>query len=270
MTTFARDLVDSLDARWSEINLLIAEAESRASDIDLYNAICRSISVLMVAQFEGFTRDAARAILDDINTFSSFRQAPSALKQTFCRSFLEKEDGVNSKELQSRIQKLISTFDGLETKFTLEPFLVRDSHDYNKNPSPSVIDRITENFGVRKFFTVLDGSDLDAVFSDTAPEVDKLKNRIKSYVITGVENYPYILDSAAFNVGVVTVQMGTSTGKKRTFWEDFLDNVMSKRHGIAHGSISNNPNSVEEIRSSLVKLEILQLAILMMVCEKSV
>jgi len=270
MTTFARDLVDSLDARWYEINLLIAEAESRASDIDLYNAICRSVSVLMVAQFEGFMRDAAKAVLDDINEFSSFRQSPPALKQTFSRSFLEKEDGASGREFQSRVQRLIETFDGLEAKFTLDAFLVRDAQEYNKNPSPSVIDKITEKFGVRKFFNVINGSDLDGVFSDTASEVAKLKDRIKSHVVVGTESYPYALNSASFNIGVDAGRLETAGGRSRTFWEDFLDNIMSKRHGIAHGSISDNPNSVEEIRSSLLKLEILQLAILMVVCEKAV
>ncbi len=124
MTTFAHTLVDSLDTRWAEINLLIAEADSRKSDIDFYNALCRSISVLMVAQFEGFMNDVARAALDDINAFGSFKHSPSALKQTFCRSFLEKEDEVNNKSLQGRIQKLIGAFDDLETRFVIDPFQV--------------------------------------------------------------------------------------------------------------------------------------------------
>lgn len=174
MTTFAQVLVDSLDTKWAEINLLIAEAESKANNIDLYNALCRSVSVLMVAQFEAFMRDTAKAILDDINEFSSFSNAPSALKQTFCRSFLVEE--ADGKDSYGRLQRLISTFDGLDTKFTHEPFLVKNANDYGKNPSPSVIDKITVKFGIPRFFSVIDGSDLDDVFSDTAPEIEKLKS----------------------------------------------------------------------------------------------
>jgi hypothetical protein len=268
MTTFAYALVDSVDARWSEINLLIIEAESRSNNIDFYNALCRSISVLMIAQFEGFIKDTARAVIDDINKFSSFKEAPSALKQRFCRSFLEKENEKGSEELQGRITKLIGMFDGLETQFTLEPFLVKDVQDHDKNPSPSVIDRITANFGVRDFFKSINGSDLDSIFSDTSSEIEKLKIKLRDHVILGIEHYPYKLKPINFNIGLNTLETNVSSKKVRTLWQDFLDNMMARRHGIAHGSISENPNSIEEIRNSLMKLEILQLAILMVICEK--
>lgn len=47
-------LINDLEGRWNEITILLASAEDHIeTNIDLHDAICRSVTVLMVANLEG-------------------------------------------------------------------------------------------------------------------------------------------------------------------------------------------------------------------------
>ena len=75
MSTFVHYLTDSSEERWQEVNLLIDQASDKEGvDKPLYNALCRAIVVLIVAHFEGFMKELARSIVQDINQFSTFNK----------------------------------------------------------------------------------------------------------------------------------------------------------------------------------------------------
>ena len=56
-------------------------------------------------------------------------------------------------------------------------------------------------------------------------------------------------------------------GKKRTFWEEFLDEINRRRHGIAHGSDLGNVHSVESLILTMNKIKCLELALIHVVIE---
>ena len=156
MSTFMHGLLVSLDACWREVDVLLnrAQAEEGSSNLEFHDVLCRASVVLIVAHLEGFIRDCARALVQDINQFSTFRQSPKSIKRTFCSRFITGEGA----EINARVEKLIETFDGLDTKLTPDPFLFEGKNDDHKNPSPSVIQKISKNFGVKKIFTLFEDS----------------------------------------------------------------------------------------------------------------
>ena len=53
MNTYLSVGLTSFEDRISELNVLLAIADSYSSESDEHNAICRSIQVLLVGHFEG-------------------------------------------------------------------------------------------------------------------------------------------------------------------------------------------------------------------------
>ena len=232
------------------MDLLLAEAEKATTTKELFDVICRSSIVLIVAHFEGFIKDSARAIIDDLNRFSNFKDSPAVVKKTFCYQFANSDDG-------HRIKKLIETFEGLETKLKVEPFLF----DENKNPAPTVIEKIAKNFGVNSFFRHIHESRLDAVFNGTKSDTEALYKELVEEVLSGTQEFPYKLDPSKF--GIVHGKPATNV---RSFWETFLDQLLEKRHAIAHGSSVENRLSVEEILDFKSKILILQRSFILILC----
>lgn len=257
MSTFVFELVDALENRWKEVDILIDKAKQEVANEGLFNALCRSSIVLITAHFEGFLKDCAKAILDDLNAFSSFEKTPTAIKRTFCKLFTGIGDKENDKACEKRIQKLMDTFDGLETKFIVDPFLFED----NKNPSPSVVEKICKNFGIKNFFAQLDNSLLDTPFKGSQTDTEKLLNQLRQHVLEGVRCCPYTLTPAQFEI-----DESAAKKQERTFWETFLDQLLESRHSIAHGTSLNNGCSLEDIIDFEKKIQILQYVFIMILC----
>ena len=113
MPTFVASFVNSVQSRFAEVDrLLCAAGETELSDVRLHDAICRSVVVLLAAHLEGFVRDAAKALVDDLNRFSEFGSLPEHPKRTFCKVFIPEE----GKDANDRTKKLIRLLNGLDTK----------------------------------------------------------------------------------------------------------------------------------------------------------
>ncbi len=245
MTTFAYDLTCGLNERWAEVELLIVKAqEQESSNNDFYNVLCRTTVILIVAHFEGFVKDVAKAILDDINKFSCFKDTPHPIKTTFCNLFIDIDQSGDYR----KVNKLIQTFDGLDTKFELDPFLFEN----NKNPSPTIIHKISKRFGINDFFGLLDSSSIGDVFKNGKKENRDLLNALKLHVEDGVKEYPYHLDPSFFDITTV------SKKEKESMWKTFLDQLLKIRHSIAHGTDFSNALSVTELNDYKQKIQILQ------------
>jgi hypothetical protein len=249
-----------LGTRWREVDVLLNKAKDEESkpNLDLHDVLCRAAVVLIAAHLEGFVRDCAKAVVDDINHFSTFKKTPNIVKRTFCSSFIVAE----GEESNARVEKLIQTFDTLETKLSPEPFLFHGKNDDQKNASPSVIERITRNFGVKKVFSLLAGSKLDDVFAGSALAADVIATELQNELSNAVLAFPYTVDVGKFGLDV----RGTVAAKARTLWETFLDSLMKERHQIAHGSSQLNGSSVSEIRLIKAKVIVLQYGLMAVLC----
>ena len=252
MSTFLHDFVNQIDEKWSEVDLLISKAkEVQEENQSLYNALCRSVTVLIVAHLEGFTQDLVKSIVHDLNRELSFDQLPTAIKRTYCFNYLGRNFGSNDKKFEQKISKLIDKFDEVNCEISQEPFLSA----VNRNPNPEIIHTIFKNFGIEDVFALLHESDLDNVFSDTISvtkaKIEILKNEIKDEILS----FPYTFDKSKYN-------LVKSAYQQNTMWQEFLDQINQKRHLVAHGSEFENLDDAAELEERKAKVVLLQFGLI--------
>jgi hypothetical protein len=263
MSTFVYELLSTTDDRWGEIDLLLSMADHESASDDLKNALCRASAVLVVAHFEGFIKDAAKAIINDINNNLAFKDTPSQIKRVFCRSFTGTGTGSTSpsKEENERERKLIGLLDSLNTKIDATPFTAGTS-----NPKPDVVERICGSLGADKFFSLINESKLDIAFNGTDSEMGDLLKEMRGHLLDGVQTFPYKVQPALFDMEQPSGKSRSGGGGKATLWEEFLDNLLEQRHVIAHGTSTDNRRSPREIRQLHTKTQLLMHATLLAMC----
>jgi len=258
MATFLYEFMRQVDENWMEIDLLITEAESaRASNLSLYNAICRSASILMVSHLEGFTKGLVKAVVRDLNENCDFGELPKPIQRTYCKKYLGNNiDSVGDKH-EKKVVLLIDKFSEMKSKISHEPF----HFPVNKNPNPNVINAIYTNFGIKNVFLHLHQSELDDVFSESHDYVIECIQREKDNVSIGVSQFPYTMTFS--NMGLTKSVLDVKGG--RTLWEEFIDQINMKRHSIAHGNDFVNSEDVVVLKESKARLVFLQLGLISIV-----
>lgn len=249
------ELLNDLDFRWEEVDLLIEQAENvEESNPKLYSALSRSISVLVVAHLEGFIKDLAKALIQDINQSCNFNDLSDAIQRTYTTRYV-----INNKESNPNfyINQLVEKFKQINCKISHEPFLKID----NKNPKPDMIKTILLNFGIKNAFSNLKESNFDEVFEDIPIHIINEKTvQIKESLISLIGNFPYTTTLPPLKLEP------TDLGKnERTLWQTFLDDINQRRHEVAHGNIFNNSESPRALRERRVKLHYLQLALIIII-----
>jgi hypothetical protein len=259
MPSFVASLFNSLEERFAEIDVLLQAAGTfENTDVKLCDGICRCVVVLQAAHLEGFVRDATKAVVADLNRFSSFRHLQERTKRTFCKAFIP-EDG---KDANERTNRLIQLLDGLDTKLNWEIFLATTDNDGHKNATPTIIEKVFRNFGVRNVFSLLAESSLDDVFSLTNSEIEYFEARLKEHVRKNTLEFPYTIEPKQFGLDTAS----NTTGNSRTLWEAFVDDLMYRRHKIAHGTEVDNVDSVSGLWLVRRKVAVLQYGLLVLLC----
>lgn len=255
MATFVADYLDTVELQWSEVDILIHEATRvQNSNEELYNALCRSITILIVAHMEGFIKGAAKNIINDYASIK-FKDLPQSLKRTFCKKYL----GFDDKALPSYHQAMQSMIDDFEKsndfKISHEPFML----DKNKNPKPDMIDNIASRFGVSDIFKNLHESRFDTIFSMTSPQIKTTLEFASKIAKRKFDTFPYQLRK-----NIYFTKPKNFHG--RSLWQTFLDNLNQKRHKIAHGNDFNNADDISSLIELKDKVRILQYSFLFIVC----
>ncbi|WP_405119910.1 MAE_28990/MAE_18760 family HEPN-like nuclease [Pseudomonas leptonychotis] len=246
MATFLQDFLLTLEGKWKEVDTLIINAkQNKDTDLELYNAICRSTTVLIVAHLEGFTKDLVKSIINDLNRFSSFQSLPKAIQRTYCSKYLGSPEG--DKGYQGKIDTLATKFSAIDCKISHEPFF----YSKNKNPTSNTIELAFSNFGITKVFGHLYESEIESVFSASPSEALELSEKIKRLAIESTNEFPYPTTSNDLN-------LTKKNPKHKTLWEEFLEQINLKRHAIAHGNEYDNIDDVTELESRRVKVSVLQ------------
>lgn len=247
----------SLNNRFGEINLILNEAKSNFETNDsLYKALCRSTQVLLSAHFEGYLKELIKNALEDINSYSTFKNSNSFLKRRLCEHFIIGSNEVVNKEKNLKVKELIEALDNLSIKFKREYFFYTE----NQNPKASVLDKISEQFGVKDFFKQLKKSNLDLIFSNTNAANIEVAQNIRTYLVESTENYPY---TTTLNF----LEIDTSKTDSDNLWDAFLSNLLKRRHDIAHGTEIDNSAGHTTIEADKVKVEILIYAFTAFICQ---
>lgn len=257
MATFIADYLNTVDLQWKEIDILAQEAiRVEASNAELYNVLCRSITILIVAHMEGFIKGATKNIISDYASLE-FKMLPTAVKITYCKRHLGFDEKVFS-DYHSRIRNLISDLESSrDFKITHEAF----TFDRNRNPKPATLESIASRFGVADIFKNLNDSLFDEVFSMTSSRIKRVLPIASKKVKKMVFDFPYKVSKHPY---------GTEPKKYtgRTLWQTFLDDLNMKRHTIAHGNDFNNTIDINTLIELKDKVMILQLSFLIIICSE--
>lgn len=252
MATFVNDYLVELNERWKEVDILIEQAEQcKDTNEQLYNALCRSISILVVSHMEGFIKDMAKTVINDVNYNLDFSNVPMSMKRTFFSKYL----GFDCN--QNKLDNMIDDFSEYkEVKIKPEPFLSFD----NKNPKPSIIKDVLFKFGVSDVFKNLHESFFDNSFESRAKANLNLR-RLKKVMDIVSSDFPYRASMSRFN-------MKKSKYNNRTLWQEFLDELNQIRHKIVHGNTFDNFDSIQDIKLRRDKVNVLQLLVMYVICAK--
>jgi hypothetical protein len=259
VATFLSDFLSQLDERWSEVNLLLAKAkELRDSDEPFYNAICRSVSFLLIAHLEGFIKDACKNVIKDLNQSATFNAMPTAVQRTYCRKYLGSNRVQEDQAYEKRIKLLVTKFSELNSDITFEPFLFST----NKNPNPNIIETILGNFGVPDVFACLHNSTFDEAFSDTQAQLYSRIEEFRAKLLNAVQEFPFKLSMDEYNFEYKKVTGVTP------LWSEFVNQINQTRHSIAHGNDFKNGEDITTLETRKNMVVLLQLVLAATICSE--
>lgn len=257
MSTCISDFVEQTSLQWKEVDMLTSEAIAKqlSGDEDLYNALCRSVTVLMVAHFEGFMKDLVKAIISDLNSNCKFVNMPEAVKRTYCKKYFGNNEEINKSG--NKISKLKEKFETLDCKITHEPFFFPQ----NKNPNNKTIKSVFLNFGIKEIFNFLYESELEnAAFTESSSTLAETLEKFKDVIETGTKDFPYKCDIGEY-------KLTHTEFRSKTLWEEFVDDINNKRHAVVHGNDFLNAEDASNLQSSKEKIMLLELALVGIMCD---
>ncbi|MCE0799584.1 hypothetical protein LVQ77_04600 [Buttiauxella sp. S04-F03] len=226
------------------------------SNSELYNALCRSITILIVAHMEGFLKGAVKNIISDYNSVK-FKNLPNAVKITYCKKHLGFDESAFA-NYHERIRHLIADLEtSSDFKISHEAF----TFDKNRNPKPDSLDSIASRFGVSDIFKNLNESLFDEVFSMTSTRIKKALPIVSKRIKRKLSKFPYQFEKNPYGTEPVKY-------RGRSMWQTFLDDLNMKRHTIAHGNDFQNSLYINTLIDLKDKVMILQLSFLLIICSE--
>jgi hypothetical protein len=257
MSTASFELAQSIPLRISELNVLIEKARQvETSNEALYNALCRASGVLIVSHMEGFVKDLATSIVGDLNYhLGGFSAMPVAMQRTFCKKIAYFEN-VPTKEVESRVKQLLVFFGRNSVEIDMKAFTYKENP--NKNPSTDLIDSTFEKLGTPNILNSIAIPPFEVVFDNdiaTNYRLNRDMRRFVSYLYAfPFKKIPEPYCSAAVNVH--------KANGGQSLWHTYVEEVMTRRHSIAHGDTLSNPTSWEELKRDCEKLSIMMFGLL--------
>ncbi|NOH73243.1 hypothetical protein F0225_18160 [Vibrio pectenicida] len=262
MATFLSDLVQQLDGRWKEVELLIDKAaEVEDTEPHLYTALSRSVCVLVVAHLEGFTKDLVKAVIRDINANRSFEKLSKQIKRTYAKRYIPNQDISSNFNHNFYLTEIIRKLDDTKCSISHDSFLKGD----NKNPKPDVIKTIFMNFGITDVFAHIKESDFDDIFSGISLlEITEATQLATEIALIDLEEFPYKSKQELLKLKKSTKQKNEST-----LCQTFIDEINQKRHEVAHGNVFNNSESVKSLRERKASVKYLQIVLVYLISTAS-
>lgn len=261
MSTAAFESVNKIPLRVAELRSLSSRARQfEESDEAVYNAMCRACAVLIASHLEGAIKDVCDSVRIDLNFYlKEFRKLPASLKRDFCRKIAFYE-GVPSKEIDTRTLQLIAFFDKNSVPVELDafPYLANP----NKNSSPTVVDRSFERFGVTGSLAAIGSEFLLSTFSEDAKKhyaIGRELRRCRSNLF----NFPYQSPTSSL---FCEIKKGNNENKGVNLWHTFLEEILTRRHQIAHGDTMENPTTADQLDLDISKMEVLLYALAFYFC----
>lgn len=261
MSTATFETAMSITTRLNELKRLVAHAKNqreKVKDEYIYNSICRACCILLASNLEGFLKDLSRSLILDLNYYlKEFSKMPAIMQRAFCEKIVHFE-GVPEKDQVARTNQLIQFF--LKNSVTIDLQAITYKQNQNRNPSPNFIDSAFEKLGINSMINTLTGSRLEDVFKNNSSINYKLlrdMSRYRSYLYT----FPYTPPPKKYTFKTIE-KADKKNIPDNTIWHDYIDEILTRRHSIAHGDTLNNDTTTEQLESDILKLEILMYGVM--------
>jgi hypothetical protein len=254
MSTALFELAISLPERVRELDSLVCHArDCEQTNEELYNSLCRATSVLLAAHLEGYLKELTSAILTDLNyNLLAFGNMPAAIQRSFCER-LAYYEGVPRPEIDERIKQLVAFFG--QNSVTIDFKAISYKENPNRNPSINFIDNAFAKLGVPDIVGAISGGKLDAVFDNDRQTNYLLKRSLLRFRAT-LFKFPYRPLPAdytfRFRAGKARDRVG-----EQSLWHAFIEEVLARRHKVAHGDTLANETTWETLQVDIAKLEVL-------------
>jgi hypothetical protein len=262
MNTFIYDYIERLDEQWNEVDILLDEAKKvQHINVELYHVLCRSASILMVAHFEGFTKDLCKNVISDLNHNCNYENIPTPIKMTGCKKYL----GFDKKAIPDYDSKLRDMMEDLSKANNYSICYTAFLFEKNKNPKPDVLKEVLSRFGIEDVFKNLHESGFEGAFISKS-SLERLLKRMRTIVKRSVEKFPYLCS----DVKLKRFKLKPCKYSGRTIWQTFLDDVNQNRHAIAHGNTFSNDNEHPGLVVKMNKIRLIQYIIIYLSCYSAV
>lgn len=252
MSTALFDLALSVPQRIAELNRLIDAAKRCEQDDEpLYNSICRSVSVLLASHLEGFLKELISSLIADMNSFrGGFSHMPAAMQRSFCEKIATYE-GVERGDIEDRIRQLIAFFSKNSVPVDMSAFTYKDSA--NKNPTSAFIDSAMGKFGIPNIVSAVAGGKYDVIFDNDRFSTYILSRELRSFR-SRLFHYPYRNMPSVYRF---RFRGGSGMSKVQSLWHAYIEEILIRRHSVAHGDTLDNETSWAALKMDVLKLEVL-------------
>ncbi|WP_131799888.1 HEPN domain-containing protein [Paraburkholderia ginsengiterrae] len=259
MSTAAFDVACSIPIRIQELDRLTKLAsEHESSNEQTYNTLCRACCVLMASHLDGFLKDLGKSLATDLNFYlKSFGSMPEAMKRSFCEKIAFYE-GVPADEINHRVAQLHSFFSTNSVAIDLNAFSYKENK--NRNSGPDVIEATLSKMGVPAVLRSMTNVKIEDIFKDDTAQAYAIRRDMRRYR-SFLYSFPYRRLPAryAFNYAAAKAAKGKSGS---SLWHDFIEEVMRRRHSIAHGDTMTNDTNVKQLNQDIEKVDVLMHGVL--------
>jgi len=259
MSTAAFEVACSIPKRIEELNRLTSLAlieESRNEDA--YNTLCRACCVLLASHLEGFLKDLGKSLATDLNFYlKSFSRMPEAMKRSFCEKIAYYE-GVPADEVNQRTIQLLDFFSANSVAIDLHAFTYKENK--NRNTGPDVIESALAKMGVPSVLHSMMNGRLENIFKNDVALTYAIRRDMRRYRSLLYEfPYRHLPPDYAFNYTSARKNKGKAVS---SLWHAFIEEVMRRRHSIAHGDTMTNDTNVTELSQDIEKIDVLMHGVL--------
>jgi len=256
MSTAVFEVAMSITTRLDELKALVKHATKCRDEFNnekIYNSICRACCVLIASNLEGFLKELSRSLILDLNYYlKDFSKMPTLMQRAFCEKITYFE-GIPDKDHQQRIKQLIEFFTKNSVSIDLQAITYKQNT--NKNPSPSFIDGAFEKLGIYSILNSIAGTRLEEIFKNNKYSNYSLLKDMSHYR-SYLYNFPYKIPPAKYTFNHIEKPTKHAL-PDNTIWHNYIDEILTRRHSIAHGDTLNNDTSTKQLESDITKLEIL-------------
>lgn len=241
-------------ARWEELDALLRSAKQCESGDRSCVSICRAAVVFACAHFEGSIKAVSRAIIEDAIDGGPFSNLPAAMKLRYVQEIML--GGPSSdKRIASAIVEKLDAGD-----FNPAPTDICRMFSHDSHIAGETLKKWGKYFNVDDLLGAVRGSKLEDIFEGNVSDCSRVLSYFSRSCLNGAKSFPYKFGFLHNSNWRVRPLEHSKTNANESLYVQFLEDVFSKRHRVAHGADLGAISDVKSIESDVLKMRLLVFA----------